>query len=184
MGLTGQQRAQLAKALLAAFPQPSALEQMIRFELDKSLAEISIATDLRSVVFKLIADAEAGGWTSDLLRGARRASEGNAALLVLAQQLAPYLGGLGEPLPPPPPPPLPGGPNLLDLALPVARALQAAGNEAHPYVRADRLVRAFERALSLVAAVLVAGYVRRLHAGGDRLASMDEAIAALRLPGP
>jgi hypothetical protein len=85
MRLTGAQYEQFTDALLDAFP-PQRLTEMVRFRLDKNLAAIALGEDQREVVFKLIAAAEAEGWTGRLLLAAREANHGNPLLLAFAQQ--------------------------------------------------------------------------------------------------
>jgi V8-like Glu-specific endopeptidase len=85
MALTAQQFQQFWEALRNAFNVPR-LREMVRFGLDKRLDDISVADNLRQVVFDLIQDAEMAGYTMQLLNAARRSQPGNEALLAFAQQ--------------------------------------------------------------------------------------------------
>ena len=84
--LTGKQYNGLSTALRAAFPTLPGLTIMVRFKLDRNLAEISLGQSLNEVVFQLIQAAEAEGWTAELLAGAREANPGNPELLAFAQE--------------------------------------------------------------------------------------------------
>lgn len=86
MGLTGGQYEEFCLALVDAFPTASALEQMLRFRLSKNLSRYALGNNLFDVAFKLVAAAEAEGWTLALIAGARDANPGNAKLLALAAQ--------------------------------------------------------------------------------------------------
>ena len=84
--LTGTQYDRLSKALRAAFPTLASLTMMVRFKLDRNLAEITLGGSLNEVVFQLIQAGEAEGWTAELLAGAREANPGNPLLLEFAQE--------------------------------------------------------------------------------------------------
>ncbi len=84
--LTGTQYDRLSKALRSAFPTLAGLTMMVRFKLDRNLAEISLGQSLNEVVFQLIQSGEAEGWTAELLAGAREANPGNPQLLEFAQE--------------------------------------------------------------------------------------------------
>ena len=84
MRLTGHQRQELSEALRDAFT-PQRLTEMLRFRLEKNLADISLGSDYQEIVFALIAAAEAEGWTQRLLAAAREANPGNARLQLFAQ---------------------------------------------------------------------------------------------------
>ncbi|AUX48236.1 uncharacterized protein SOCE26_097670 [Sorangium cellulosum] len=84
--LSGPQHEQLTGALLDAFPNLPRLTQMVKFKLGKNLGAITLAPDLKSIVFELISAAEAEGWTPELITAARESNPGNAALLAFAQQ--------------------------------------------------------------------------------------------------
>lgn len=84
--LTGTQYDRLSKALRAAFPTLPGLTMMVRFKLDRNLAEITLGANLSEVAFELIQAAEAEGWTAELLAGAREANPGNPLLLEFAQE--------------------------------------------------------------------------------------------------
>jgi len=84
--LTGSQYDRFSKALRAAFPTLASLTAMVRFKLDRNLAEISLGQSLNEVVFQLIQAGEAEGWTAELLAGAREANPGNPQLQAFAQE--------------------------------------------------------------------------------------------------
>lgn len=84
--LKGAQYDRLGKSLRAAFPTLPSLTMMIRFKLDRNLAEISLGANLTEVVFELIQAAEAEGWTAELLASARQANPGNPQLLEFAEE--------------------------------------------------------------------------------------------------
>lgn len=86
MRLTGQQYQQLSDALVRAFPTPFRLQQMVQVRLDRNLATIaSLVNPLDHVVFELIQEAQAGGWTEKLLLAARQSQPDNPDLLAFAQ---------------------------------------------------------------------------------------------------
>jgi hypothetical protein len=85
--LNGSQYDRLGKALRAAFPTLPNLQMMVRFKLDRNLAEISLAGNMKEIVFELIQAAEAEGWTAELLAGARETNPGNPVLLEFAQEI-------------------------------------------------------------------------------------------------
>ncbi|MUG92504.1 CHAT domain-containing protein [Scytonema sp. UIC 10036] len=87
MNLTGQQRKRLRDALISAFPDRSSLEQLLDFELNKKLNQITQDTNLQTVVFQLIQRAEAEGWVVDLIRAARKENPGNSELQAIAREL-------------------------------------------------------------------------------------------------
>ncbi len=84
--LAGPQLEQLSEALRDAFTRPR-LEQMLKFRLDKNLADYSLGDDLRQIAFELIEGAEAEGWTAQLVLAARESNPGNAKLLAFSQSL-------------------------------------------------------------------------------------------------
>jgi hypothetical protein len=85
MALTGHQKQEFWEALRAAFNLPR-LREMVRFGLDKRLDDISVADNLRQIVFDLIEDAEMAGYTMQLLNAARQSQPGNEKLLAFAEQ--------------------------------------------------------------------------------------------------
>jgi V8-like Glu-specific endopeptidase len=92
-GLTGSQQAQLSEALQAAFPEVDDLKLMLQFKLNIRLAKItSPLKRYDHIVFELIVDAEAKGYTSDLIRAAREANPGNPKLLTFAQTIGAAIG--------------------------------------------------------------------------------------------
>jgi ABC-type branched-subunit amino acid transport system substrate-binding protein len=87
MGLSGQQRKELQKALIDAFPNTASLEQMLLHELDKNLGAIAGEGSLEDVVYKLIQTANAQGWVEDLVRAACNDNPGNLKLKAITQEL-------------------------------------------------------------------------------------------------
>lgn len=65
---TSQQRRQLRDALISAFHERSSLEQLLDFELDKKLNQITEDSNLQNAAFQLIQTAQAEGWLLDLIR--------------------------------------------------------------------------------------------------------------------
>jgi hypothetical protein len=87
MGLSGLQSRKLQEALLSAFPQKDSLEQMLFYELDKKLDEIAGGGNLKTIVFELIAKANAENWVTQLITGARSANSGNQLLQDIEREL-------------------------------------------------------------------------------------------------
>lgn len=85
MVLTGSQQQQLSEALRDAFT-PQRLTEMLRFRLERNLADISLGSDYQEIAFALIRTAESEGWTQRLIAAARDANPGNSKLVTLAQQ--------------------------------------------------------------------------------------------------
>ncbi len=85
--LSGQQRKKLRDALMDAFPNKSSLEQLLDFELDKNLNEITRDSNLEVIVFELIKRAESEGWFINLVRAARDTKSGNLRLQAIAQEI-------------------------------------------------------------------------------------------------
>ena len=81
--LTGPEVQELVSALLSAFPSRSALAQMLRFGLDKSLDEIAAPGNLRDTVFDLVNHAVAQGFVPALFDAALAAVPANPDLLAL-----------------------------------------------------------------------------------------------------
>lgn len=94
MRLTGPLMRQFSEALRDAFTRTQ-LEQLLRYRLERRLADITLGDNLQQIVFELLRAAEAEGWTLGLLLAAREANPGNPALLAFAQQL-----GAAPPTPP------------------------------------------------------------------------------------
>lgn len=82
-----QQRKQLRDALMSAFPERSLLEQLLYFELEKNLNQITQESNLQTIVFQLIQAAQAQGWLVELVRAARKENPGNLELAAIAQEL-------------------------------------------------------------------------------------------------
>ena len=89
MSLSGQQLKQLRNALIDAFPKKSSLEQLLYFELEINLDEITKDSDLQDIVFNLIQTAESQGWLLDLVRAACNSNPGNPQLRTVAEKLLP-----------------------------------------------------------------------------------------------
>ncbi|KYC35890.1 hypothetical protein WA1_48630 [Scytonema hofmannii PCC 7110] len=85
--MTPLQRKQLRDALISAFPERSLLEQLLDFDLDKKLNQITLDSNLQSVVYQLIKTAQAQGWLVDLVRAAYEENPGNSQLATIAQEL-------------------------------------------------------------------------------------------------
>jgi hypothetical protein len=85
MELDGIQFEQLSNALRAAFNY-NRLERMLRFRLDVTLQDITLADDYEQVVFDVIDRSQAEGWTVRLVASARDSVPGNEKLLAFAQQ--------------------------------------------------------------------------------------------------
>lgn len=84
--LTGRQYDLLTKALLDAFPRLSRLREFVKFRFDLNLDAIAIGDDLHEIVFKLIGEAEAKGWTPKLVMEARNSNPKNLKLFTFAQE--------------------------------------------------------------------------------------------------
>jgi Trypsin-like peptidase domain/Effector-associated domain 1 len=84
--LSGRQARQLSEALLDAF-LPDAFDQLLYYGLEIRRANISMADSYSTRVFHVIRQAEAEGWTYDLICVARDVRTRNAALSDLAAQL-------------------------------------------------------------------------------------------------
>ena len=84
VALSGQHRRQLHEALLDAFPSRAALAQMVSFQLERRLADISDADNLTDTVFRLIEHCEAAGAIDRLFHAAFRERPSNPALAALA----------------------------------------------------------------------------------------------------
>lgn len=88
MNLSGEQRKKLRDALISAFPSKSLVEQLLFFELEKSLNQIAPQdSNLNIIVFELIRKAESEGWLEDLVRAAHDSNPRNSLLQALAQEL-------------------------------------------------------------------------------------------------
>ncbi len=89
MNLSGQQRKKLTDALLDAFPDKASLEQMLLFELDKSLDIIAGGSNLQDIVFNLIKTSKAENWIEDLINAALNSNPGNQLLKDVANKVLP-----------------------------------------------------------------------------------------------
>ena len=87
MSLSGQQRQTLQEALINAFPSKSSLEQMLSFQLNKSLDTFAGGDNLQVIVFNIIKIAEAEDWVENLIEAARKSNPGNKLLKDIATEL-------------------------------------------------------------------------------------------------
>lgn len=78
--LTAAQMRVLTEALLGAFPTRSALDHMLRIELEKHLDDHVAQVGLRETVFELLTLAAQEGWVPELIEAAQRYVPGNAML--------------------------------------------------------------------------------------------------------
>src|SRR5688572_15244633 len=86
--LTGSQYERLTEAIVSAFPSYNVLDMMAQFRLEKGLNSIAGPNErLDVVVFRLIQEAQAGGWLARLVLGARHSQPGNPNLFAIAQEL-------------------------------------------------------------------------------------------------
>jgi hypothetical protein len=97
MALSGAQWHKLTEALSHAYPSIDELTMMLRFRCDVRLAEITAPGPLPMVVYSVIENAEARGWTAKLVAGARESNPANAELAAVAAEL-----GLAVAAPDPP----------------------------------------------------------------------------------
>ena len=78
--LTGRQKKLLIEALTAAYPSYQQLAYMLELELDRNLATSSADGPLPQVILAVIRQAEAQGWTDQLVTGAALGNPGNPQL--------------------------------------------------------------------------------------------------------
>jgi Trypsin-like peptidase domain/Effector-associated domain 1 len=86
LNLTGPQRKALSDALGNAFPLKR-LRELLDYRLDTRLDDVTLGDDYQQIRFELIRDAEARGWTAELLVAARAENPGNSHLLAIGEQL-------------------------------------------------------------------------------------------------
>ncbi|MDF5714424.1 MAG: COR domain-containing protein, partial [Rhizonema sp. NSF051] len=85
---TPQQRKKLRDALVSAFPEKSLLDQLLYFELNQNLNQITDKdSNLENIVFELIRKAESEGWLEDLIGAAQKENPKNSQLSVIAGEL-------------------------------------------------------------------------------------------------
>lgn len=80
--LSGRQFEEFSKALREAF-EPSGLRQMLRTDLDdwgKTLEDITMASDMPTIVFELVTESERDGRTYDLIKAAFDRNPNNPSL--------------------------------------------------------------------------------------------------------
>ena len=87
MELVGQERKELRKAIINAYPNISKLRIMVREELDENLDQIVGVGELDTVVFNLIGWAESTGKVKELVEAAYKGNPGNSQLQALRKQL-------------------------------------------------------------------------------------------------
>lgn len=78
--LSGNEFEDLQKALISAFPNQTALEQMVKFCLDRDLAEIAAGINLSETIFELIKWAETYGQLNKLITKAHQRNPQNPSL--------------------------------------------------------------------------------------------------------
>jgi hypothetical protein len=83
--LNGKQWQELSEALRSAFNYNRFL-RLLQFRLEKSLQDITLASEFEQVVFDVIERAEAEGWTMRLITAARESAPDNLKLIAFAQQ--------------------------------------------------------------------------------------------------
>lgn len=90
MALPGKEMRAASEALRDAFT-PDEFEQLLRYYLDKKLANIAGPGNFQTVVYDVLSAADREGWVPDLLAAAREANPRNAQLMGLAEswQLSP-----------------------------------------------------------------------------------------------
>lgn len=118
--LSGSQLAALQTALLAAYPQRSALAQMLRFQLDVSLNQIAGNDNLQTVVYAVLEWAVSAGRTAELFAAARTGNPGNPALQALPAELLRLAASVT-------PAPTRGGPTVADTHAPAPVASASGG---------------------------------------------------------
>ncbi|HVV88710.1 MAG TPA: trypsin-like peptidase domain-containing protein, partial [Kofleriaceae bacterium] len=74
-------------AVVAAFPRPAKLEQMLQYRLEKDLEALVAPGALTDRVFELFRVANAEGWDAQLVEAARASNPGSRELLALTQEL-------------------------------------------------------------------------------------------------
>src|SRR5262245_20777582 len=83
--LDGSQVKALRLALVEAYPTIEDFRLMVREELNRSLDEIAVGSSLKTIISKVIEEAEAKGWLSTLVDGARKGNPGNVPLAEVAR---------------------------------------------------------------------------------------------------
>lgn len=87
MNLSSEKRKKLRDALINAFPNKLLLEQMLFYELDKNLDEITGENNLQNIIFHLIKRSMAENWIKDLVRAAQESNPDNLDLINIAEEL-------------------------------------------------------------------------------------------------
>ena len=103
--LSSEQRSALDRELRASYTGFYDLARLLKHSLGRSLKNIANESGMDEVVYKVIEDAEAKGWVSELVVAAAKDRPSNDDLAALAAELG---GVVAAPLPlPPPSPPQP-----------------------------------------------------------------------------
>jgi hypothetical protein len=89
MALTGEQCERLVQTLLSSFPNEDALRQLVKYQLNRNLAEIARGATLHDIVFNLVEWAESKGNVLALYRGARRLNPDNPELKAIQKDFDP-----------------------------------------------------------------------------------------------
>ncbi len=89
--LDGRQSRELSEALRDAFDHAS-LTRMLFYGLDRKLQDISLDSNMQTVVFELLMASRREGWTDRLILEARASTPDNPKLQVFAQKLGLALG--------------------------------------------------------------------------------------------
>ncbi|MEH2209073.1 effector-associated domain EAD1-containing protein [Nostoc sp.] len=87
MNLSGKQLNEVYEALIDAYPNKFALQQLLRFKLDKNLNAIAGEDTLQNIVYRLIETARSEGWLQDLVSKAYQYNSGNLLLKAVVQDL-------------------------------------------------------------------------------------------------
>lgn len=85
--MNGEQQRRLHEALLAAFPDMSSLQRMVKFGLNENLNTIANTTRLNDAVFDLLQWAESRNKITELVVAARNSNPDNPALRRVAEEL-------------------------------------------------------------------------------------------------
>ncbi len=96
MEVDGRFRKEIRVALLDAFPQLSSLRILVDEVLDSPLQNITLADNLQTIVFDLIAWAVAQGRLAELVLGAASENPGNNRLKDIANRFRFAEANLGE----------------------------------------------------------------------------------------
>lgn len=84
--LTGKQTQDFRDALIDAYGTPDDLDLMLQLNLDKRLADLSLANDMPAIAFDVINKAESQAWSRELLGAALKSNPNHPELLAFSQQ--------------------------------------------------------------------------------------------------